>query len=171
VNRTVEQLVEQIPGLRRYARALVGDKHQADDLVQDCLARALSRLGLWTAGSDMRAWLFTIMHNLFVNHCRKQGSQPPLFALDEVAEQPRKGEQTDQLLHLSDLENGLRALSHEQREVLLLVSLEGLSYQQVAEVLNIPIGTVMSRLHRGRNQLRAWMDGESRDVAGLRSVK
>ena len=171
MNRKAEQLVEQIPRLRRYARALVGDKHQADDLVQDCLARALSRLGLWTAGSDMRAWLFTIMHNLFVNQCRKQGSQPPLFALHEVAEPPRKGGQADQLLQLSDLETGLRALPPEQREVLLLVSLEGLSYQQVAEVLNIPIGTVMSRLHRGRNQLRAWMDGERKDVPGLRSVK
>ena len=171
MNRTAEQLVGQIPRLRRYARALVGDKHQADDLVQECLARALSRLGLWTAGSDMRAWLFTIMHNLFVNQCRKQDSQPTLFALHEVVEPHRKGVQPDQLLRLSDVETGLQALQSEQREVLLLVGLEGLSYQQVAEMLNIPIGTVMSRLHRGRNQLRTWMDGERKDVPGLRRVK
>ena len=171
MNSPVDELVAQIPRLRRYARALVGDACQADDLVQECLARALSRLSLWNTGSNMRAWLFTILHNLFVNECRKQNNRPRCFSLHDVTERPQVGAEPEQALRLSDLESGLQALSPEQREVLLLVSLEGLSYQQVADVLGIPKGTVMSRLHRGRCQLQGWIDGETADFPGLRSVK
>lgn len=167
---TVEKVITQIPRLRRYARALVGDS-RADDLVQDCLARALSKLGLWRAGSDMRAWLFTIMHNVYVNECRKQCNRPQPFSLHDVTEPPQIGAEPDQALRLADLETGLRELPTEQLEVVLMVSLEGLSYQQVSRVLDIPIGTVMSRLHRGRKQLRNWLTDGTEAAPGLRSVK
>jgi len=165
-----DKVVEQIPRLRRYAHALVGNPDYADDLVQDCLARAISRLSLWKDDSDMRAWLFTIMHNVFINECRKQCKQPQCFPLSKMPERPQNGSEPDQAIMISDLENGLRYLHHEQREVILLIGLEGLSYQQVADVLRIPKGTVMSRLHRGRSHLRNWLDGETKDTHGLRSV-
>ena len=160
----------QIPRLRRYARALTADAGRADDLVQDCLARALPRLGLWKSGTDMRAWLFTIMHNVFVNECRRQHKQPDAVAFVEST-LPGPYDNSDADVRLSELQSGLQSLVPEQREVLLLVSIEGLSYRQVANVLGIPDGTVMSRLHRGRQELRKWMDGERGAVSGLRSVK
>ncbi|GMQ87413.1 MAG: sigma-70 family RNA polymerase sigma factor [Gammaproteobacteria bacterium] len=170
MHKPADLLVTQIPRLRRYARALTGDVNRADDLVQDCLARALPRLKLWKPGTDMRAWLFTIMHNLFVNECRRQRKQPDMtaFAADDV---PGPYDNSEADVRLSELQSGLQRLAPEQREVLLLVSIEGLSYQQVAGVLGIPNGTVMSRLHRGRQQLRKWMSGEPCAASGLRSVK
>jgi RNA polymerase sigma-70 factor (ECF subfamily) len=171
MRKTADHVVAQIPRLRRYARALTGDAVEADDLVQECLARALSRLTLWRAGSDMRAWLFTIMHNLYVNDCRKEGSRPPSFPLHEVPERAQIGAEPEQALRLDDLESALRTLPGDQREVVLLVSLEGLSYRQVAKALDVPIGTVMSRLHRGRARLSIELFGEAGDLPGLRSVK
>lgn len=163
-------LVAQIPRLRRYARALTGDVNRADDLVQDCLARALARLGMWKPGTDMRAWLFTIMHNLFVNECRQQHLQRDVTAVTaDTVSGPYDNSDAD--VRLSELQSGLQHLAPEQREVLLLVSIEGLSYGQVAAVLGIPDGTVMSRLHRGRQQLRKWMSGMQSVSSGLRSVK
>lgn len=170
MNEPIDKIVEQIPRLRRYARALVGSADHADDLVQDCLARALSRLSLWKIDSDMRAWLFTILHNIFVNESRKQSKQPQCLPLSKMPEQSQIGAEPDQAIRISDLESGLRDLQPEQREVILLIGLEGLSYQQVADVLSIPKGTVMSRLHRGRSHLRAWIDGETHDVRALRCV-
>jgi len=168
LNKSADLLVTKIPRLRRYALALTGDANRADDLVQDCLAHALPRLKLWKPGTDMRAWLFTIMHNLFVNECRRQRKQPDVTTFT-AAPVPYDNSDVDVLL--SELQSGLQRLAPEQREVLLLVSIEGLSYQQVAGVLGIPNGTVMSRLHRGRQQLRKWMSGEPRAASGLRSVK
>jgi len=167
----IEKVISHIPRLRRYARALVGDTNKADDLVQDCLTRALSRLGLWRAGSDMRAWLFTIMHNVYVNDFRKQQNKPPCLSLHDVAEQSQIGASPDEALKLSDLETILRSLPVNQLEVVLMIGLEGLSYQQVAGILKIPVGTVMSRLHRGRNQLRSWLTDKNDLPSGLRSVK
>jgi len=170
LNKPDDLLVMQIPRLRRYARALTGDANRADDLVQDCLARALPRLRLWKPGTDMRAWLFTIMHNLFVNECRRQRKQPEATAFAAAA-MPGPCDNSDRDVRLSELQSGLQRLPAEQREVLLLVSIEGLSYRQVAAALGIPDGTVMSRLHRGRQQLRKWMSGEPCAASGLRSVK
>ena len=151
-------IATHIPRLRRYARALTGDITTADDLVQDTLERAWRRLALWRSGSDMRAWLFTIMHNIFVNQLRaaphKQTQTTELAALDLSVTAP----QEDRLI-LRDLNKALGNLSHDQREVVLLVGLEQMSYEEAAKVLGIPIGTVMSRLSRGRDQLRAMMSG------------
>jgi RNA polymerase sigma-70 factor (ECF subfamily) len=150
------QISEQIPRLRRYARALIrGDHSRADDLVQDCLERAWSRWHLWRRGSDLRAWLFTIMHNLYVNDLRRYRDGPSFVSLDgEHDNIAMDGTRTEETLVLDDLHAAIGALPPEQREVILLVSLEGLRYEQVAEVLAIPVGTVMSRLSRGRQQLR-----------------
>jgi RNA polymerase sigma-70 factor, ECF subfamily len=150
------QVVAFIPRLRRYARALIGERGAADDLVQDTLERALSKFHLWRRGSDLRAWLFTIMHNVHVNQVRSRREIAPLD--DEVLEQPVRATH-DTALEARDLERALRLLSVEQREVLLLVVLEEMTYEEVATTLGIPIGTVMSRLSRAREKLRRLMEG------------
>ena len=153
-----ERLVELIPRLRRYARALVGDRATADDLVQDTLERAWSKLHLYRRGTDLRAWLFTVMHNVHVNRVRAARATDPLE--DEMPELAQRAPQGDALL-VRDLDRGIARLPAEQRAVLLLVTLEEMSYEQVARTLGIPIGTVMSRLSRAREKLRAMMLGQS----------
>lgn len=153
-----ELLVAQIPSLRRYARALTGNTWATDDLVQDTLERACSKWRLWLVGSNLRAWLFSVMHNLFVNQLRQspERGQVSLVDMDEVADKlqaPESG--MDQAL---DLQRCLLLLPTEQREVLLLVSLEDLSYAEVAKVTGVPIGTVMSRLSRARARLQVLLD-------------
>jgi RNA polymerase sigma-70 factor (ECF subfamily) len=150
-------LVALIPRLRRYARALAGDRAAADDLVQDTLERAWAKLHLFRGGTDLRAWLFTVMHNVHVNRVR---AARPTDALDEeMPELAQRAVQGDALV-VRDLERALAALPAAQREVLLLVALEDLSYEETAQVLGIPIGTVMSRLARAREKLRVLMTGK-----------
>lgn len=157
---------EQIPRLRRYARALTGDRDRADDLVQDTLERAWGKFHLWRQGSDIRAWLFTIMHNLFVNQLRQGHS---FMALEQEAlDIPVRAAQEDGL-EMRDLLSAIARLPEEFREVLLLVGLEQMRYEEVAQVLGIPAGTVMSRLSRGRERLRALMAGNAAPT--LRRVK
>ncbi|HEX6827747.1 MAG TPA: RNA polymerase sigma factor [Burkholderiales bacterium] len=164
------QVVEHIPRLRRYARALPGDRYRADDLVQDTLERAWSKFHLWRAGSDLRAWLFTIMHNVFVNQLRQGALADSAVPLEgEALDLPGGGGQ-EQALVLRDLEQALARLPSEYREVLLLVGLESLRYDEAASVLGVPMGTVMSRLSRGRQQLRRLMAGEAAGT-GLKMVK
>ncbi len=163
------EIIKQIPRLRRYARALTGDRGRADDLVQDTLERALVKFHLWQPGSDLRAWMFTIMHNVYVNHVRANLSVV-VTALDEELDMPAMRATQGDRLDILDLQVALAQLPAEQREVLLLVGLEQLTYEEAARVLEIPIGTVMSRLSRGRERLRGLMAG---DVAqpGLKVVK
>ena len=126
-----KSIVELIPRLRRYARALVGDRVAADDLVQDTLERAWAKLHLYRRGTDLRAWLFTVMHNVFVNQRRAARPTAPIDeAMPELAQAPRE---TDGLV-LRDLELAIRRLPVEQREVLLLVALEDMSYEEAAGV-------------------------------------
>jgi RNA polymerase sigma-70 factor (ECF subfamily) len=159
---------EIIPRLRRYARALTGERSLADDLVQDTLERAWTKLHLWRGGSDLRAWLFTIMHNVHVNQVRSRGAATlPLD--EEMADAPVRPSQTD-MLEVRDIDAALKRLPVEQREVLLLVALEHMSYQQTATTLEIPIGTVMSRLARARDRLRIMLDSGS-GAASLKVVK
>jgi RNA polymerase sigma factor (sigma-70 family) len=158
----------ELPRLRRYARAMLGDRAAADDLVQDTLEKAWGRMSQWRAGSDLRAWLFSIMHNLRVDQLRRPGlSTSPMD--DDYFEAPTRATQTDRL-ELKDLESALSRLPDEQREVLLLVALEDMSYEQVASALGIPTGTVMSRLSRGRERLRLILDGQQASVP-LRVVR
>jgi RNA polymerase sigma-70 factor (ECF subfamily) len=162
-----QRLVELIPRLRRYARALVGDSATADDLVQDTLERAWAKLHLYRRGTDLRAWLFTVMHNVHVNRVRAFRATDPLE--DEMPELAQRAAQGDALL-VRDLDRAIARLPAEQRAVLLLVTLEEMSYEQVARTLGIPIGTVMSRLSRSREKLRAMMLGQGAS-AKLKLVK
>ncbi len=153
------ELLAEIPRLRRYARALTGDTTRADDLVQDTLERALGKWLLWRPGK-LRSWLLTMMHNLFVNNVR---TRSPIEYRDDdtLPEYAVRAEQSDGLA-VRDLDRALLMLAPEQREVLLLVGLEDLHYDEVARITGVPIGTVMSRLSRARTRLRALLaEGES----------
>jgi RNA polymerase sigma factor (sigma-70 family) len=167
------QLEAQIPQLRRYARSLTGDTWAADDLVQDTLERACDRWQLWKAGTDLRAWLFTLMHNLFIDGARRAVRQAgQRVDIDDVAHElatPAGG--AEQVL---DLQRCLMRLPAEQREVLLLVTLQDLTYEEVARIIGTPVGTVMSRLSRARVRLRELMDGgapASATVVPLKRMK
>ena len=161
-------LLAEIPRLRRYARALVRERAAADDLVQDTLERAWSRSAQWRPGGDLRAWLFGIMHNLRVDQIRRP--QPATLSLgDGEPLVPVRATQSD-LLEVGDLETALASLAEEQRAVLLLVALEEMSYAEVAATLGIPVGTVMSRLARGRERLRLILEGGA-PSAKLRVVR
>ena len=159
---------ELIPRLRRYARALTGERAAADDLVQDTLERAWRKLALWHPGSDLRAWAFTIMHNVHVNQVR--GRRPPTIDIDTAEGFEFDVAHGAGIAEMIDLEAALARLPDEQRAVLLLVGLEQFSYQEAAAVLSVPVGTVMSRLHRGRERLRALLEGAPAAVP-LRVVK
>lgn len=152
-----DRLIACIPRLRRYARALVGDRAGADDLVQDTVERGWRKLSSWRRGSDMRAWLFSIMHNLYIDQRRRPAV--PTDMLDEGTDEPAVDAMHDKMLAVRDLESALRTLPSEQREILLLIALEEMTYDEVAATLKLPIGTVMSRLSRARQKLRAHMEG------------
>ena len=164
-----------IPGLRRFACALLrGDRHGADDLVQDCLERAVSRWHLRRVEGDVRGWLYTILYNRFLSDKHRQGQRSVADAQLEVAEAELPGVNggQDGALEHRDLLPAFAALPEEQRSVLLLIGIEDLSYGEAASVLGVPIGTVMSRLSRGRERLRHYMNsGLDGRNAGLRRVK
>ena len=162
------QIIEHIPRLRRYARALLGDRYAADDLVQDTLERAWNKFHLWRRGSDLRAWLFAIMHNVFVNQVRSKRSDIEK-TMEELPDVPVRATQSDSL-EIADVERSLRALPDEQREVLLLVAVEEMTYDEVSRALAIPIGTVMSRLSRARERMRRLIAGVQ-PVVPLKVVK
>lgn len=155
--RARPDLIEHLPRLRRYARALTGDANRADDLVQDTLERALAKLDLWQPGSDLRAWLFTLMHNLFVNQIRVR--RPLETVMEDALDEPVSGGQMEALA-ARDIHAALAQLPEEQREVLLLVGLEQFGYAEAAQVLGVPTGTVMSRLSRARERMRQMLAGE-----------
>ena len=151
-------LVEQeIPRLRRYARALTHATDRADDLVQDTLVRALSKLHLWQPGTDLRAWLFTIMHHQYVNTVRREARERTTVDIEHVSSTLTATTDPTARRQLIELDRALALLPNEQREVVLLVGLEGMPYESVAEILGVPIGTVRSRLSRGRERLRELM--------------
>ncbi len=161
--------VQHIPRLRRYARALTGDRGRADDLVQDTLERALVKFHLWQPGSDLRAWMFTIMHNVYVNQVRASAAAVNIALDDDTALPTMRATQSDRL-EVRDLQVALLRVPEEQREVLLLVGVEQMTYEEAAGVLGIPIGTVMSRLSRARERLRALIAGGAAHSA-LKVVK
>lgn len=163
------ELVSCIPRLRRYARALVGDRGGADDLVQDTVERGWRRIAEWRRDGEMRAWLFGIMHNLHVDQLRARRLQTT--ALDEEATQPEHAVNPSAGLEIRDMEAALAMLPVEQREILLLVGLEGMTYDQIAGALGLPLGTVMSRLSRGREKLRILMEGKAVRLTSLQVVK
>ena len=152
-------LVAALPRLRRYARVLIGDLNRADDLVQDTLARAWEKRRLWQAGSNLRAWLFTIMHNVHVNQHATRRRELAEYSLDAddgpiaAWEIPVRATQSDRV-ELAEVFLQIGRLPVKQREVLILAAVEELRYEEIAAALAIPIGTVMSRLSRARDKLR-----------------
>jgi RNA polymerase sigma-70 factor (ECF subfamily) len=159
---------ENIPSLRRYAWSLLRDKSDADDLVQDCLVRALDRMDSLRQDGDLRAWLFTIMHNIFASRWRRVRNRARLLAdyteTEAIIAAPQHAS-----AEMRDVLRGLDTLPDEQREVILLVAVEGFQYDEVASMLGIPIGTVMSRLSRARDRLSRFVQGQERPM--LRRVK
>ncbi|MCU0950748.1 MAG: RNA polymerase sigma factor [Burkholderiaceae bacterium] len=173
---TADDLQAQVPRLRRYARALTGTREAADDLTQDTLERAWHKRALWndaaTPTPSLRAWLYTVMHNVFVNSLRRVRPTESIDGLPEADTRwaaPSASAETGAALR--DLQRALAQLPDEQREVVLLVGLEQLSYAEAAAALEVPIGTVMSRLSRGRERLRHLLDGAPDRAAGLRRIK
>ena len=155
----------EIPRLRRYARALTRDMSRADDLVQSCLTRAVAKQHLWQPGTDLRAWLFTILHNQHVNDVRRSVREGVNVPVEEMAPVLTVSSNAIAALELRDLEAAMAKLPQEQRQVILLVGLEGMRYEEVALILGVPVGTVRSRLSRGRDQLRRLMDmGKDNDA-------
>jgi RNA polymerase sigma-70 factor (ECF subfamily) len=170
----LSQIEACVPALRRYAVGLLRSRDEADDLVHDCLVRALDKLHTRRDENDIRTWLFTILHNLFISQMRRRRLRPVPEALDEIPESvhSQRPAQEDGL-QWRDLLRDLERLPEEQRSVVLLVSVEDLSYAETAAVLGVPIGTVMSRLARGRERLRQLSSADaSADVRpALRRVK
>jgi RNA polymerase sigma-70 factor (ECF subfamily) len=178
---SAEDLNAQLPRLRRYARALTGTREAADDLTQDTLERAWNKRALWrddaapgAAPSSLRAWLHAVMHNVFINGTRRQR---PLEPLDELADSHAalraETASAETNAALRDLQRALSQLPNEQREIVLLVGLEQLSYAEAAQAVGVPLGTVMSRLSRGRERLRQLMEGtaDGGGAGGLRRIK
>jgi RNA polymerase sigma-70 factor (ECF subfamily) len=159
--RTIE---EEIPRLRRYARHLVRDADRADDLVQESLSRALGNLDSWTPGTNLRAWLFVILKNCHINELRRAQRSPiggePTLSEPDV----RSAGSQEARIALLEVRDALLGLSEEHREVLLLVAIEELRYDEAAAILGVPLGTVRSRLSRARRALRAAL--ENRQATG-----
>lgn len=162
-----ELLEAQIPRLRRYARALVHEPNGADDLVQDTLVRALAKQHRWQAGTNLRAWLFTLMHNQFVNNVRRFNRASTMVDVDEVSSTLVAVADPTSSCQMRELDQALARLPVEQREVLLLVGLEGVRYDEAAEILRVPIGTVRSRLFRGRESLRRLLGMDEEAAANI----
>jgi RNA polymerase sigma-70 factor (ECF subfamily) len=151
-----------VPALRRYAWSLLRHGQDADDLVQDSLALALGRLATRTGEGDIRPWLFAIMHNLFVSRWRSARRWRTLFGrADDESQGPAQPPGQEWSLVTRDLVQGVDNLPGEQRQVLLLVAVEGMEYREAAAILGIPVGTVMSRLSRARDALRAHVEGHA----------
>jgi RNA polymerase sigma-70 factor (ECF subfamily) len=157
-----------VPALRRYARALTHDHDQADDLVQDCLERAIRKRGLWRPSGSVRSWMFRILLNIHRNDLRRMRRTPVSLPLDILPGDPAGPDAQPGRLALAETARAMQALPLDQREALLLVAVEEMSYAEAASTLSIPVGTLMSRLARGRAALRQMVEA---GVPRLRSVK
>lgn len=162
-------LEKEIPRLRRYARALTRDVSRADDLVQDTLVRAIATQDFWQRDISLRAWLFTLMHNQNINGVRRSVREGIAVEFDDKWPSLTAATDPTGRLSLRDLDRALACISEEQRRVILLIGLEGTSYQEAAVILEVPVGTIRSRVFRGRELLRKLMDRrpESEEASGM----
>lgn len=159
-------LITHVPVLRRYARALVQNAADADDLVQDCLVRALSRMHQFQPGTNLRAWLLSILHNIFLDGARKNKRTREFVKAVTLKEEGTVTRPNQfRRLELMEIDKALASLPPAQRSTLLLISLEGLNYEETAKITGVPIGTVRSRLSRCRTALTTLMHGVSADEA------
>ena len=170
------ELLAAIPRLRRYARVLTGETTRADDLVQETLARAWEKRRLWAAGTDLRAWLFTIMHNVFVNQRALARRDAQNVSLDgdedgNAAWQIPVRAMQQTRVELTEILREVGRLPVDQRAVLILAAVEEMRYEEIAATLSIPIGTVMSRLSRAREKLRRVAQATPAETSTLKIVK
>jgi RNA polymerase sigma-70 factor, ECF subfamily len=164
------QLAGELPHLRRFARALVGDASLADDLVQDCIERALNKSHLYDPARPLRAWLYAVLRNLFISGLRRDGRSTVVKSVDDlVGNEGAVPAAQEERLSVALITDALGLLPRQHREVIVLVALEDMSYRDVAEIVGVPIGTVMSRLSRARVALHAILEDRGQTV--LRRVK
>ena len=159
-------LTEQIPYLRRYAAVLCRDRDRADDLVQECLLRAIDNIEQFEPGTNLRAWLFTILRNAYLNHCRRD-QRYQISSLDDsdyAWDSPTPSSQAD-VVALKELERCLMLIPAPQREALLLIVVEGMTYEEAAAVMNVPVGTIRSRISRARRALMYLYDRQEGPAA------
>jgi len=161
-----DRIAGQVPALRCFAHKLTRERDAADDLVQACLERALARQHLWQEGTDLKAWLFTILRNQFVNQVRHAASRQRTVDICHVEPLLNRSGGQDARLTLRDLRRALAQLPERQRRVILLIGLGGMSYKSAAKVMDCPVGTVRSRLCRGREALDNLMNGITDDDLG-----
>ena len=169
MQRFLDEIELSVPALRRYARALTRNADHADDLVQDCIERAIRKQALWKPTGPLKAWLFRILLNLYRNELRSARRRGQHVAVETLLVEPAVAPAQPGRIALAEMARAIDALAAEQREALLLVVLEGMSYAEAAEAIGIPIGTLMSRLGRARAALRT-LTG-SGDEPRLRTVK
>jgi RNA polymerase sigma-70 factor (ECF subfamily) len=169
-DQLTQEITTHVAALRRYAIVLATDPHEADDLVQECLSRVLGQMRAWRPVRDLRAYLFATMHNVFIDATRKRRTRADHVPIEDVMATLSLPANQTRRLEVRDLLQALAALPEQQREVVLLVGFEGMSYLEAARVLDVPIGTVMSRLSRGRESLRQLMTRGSA-ATRLRVVK
>ena len=159
MNQVYEEIAELLPQLRRYALKLCRNPTAADDLVQESIARALTKSHLFVSGTNLRAWVFTIMHNVFVSSCRRgkliELPMDPGIAAASLSVQPTQ----ELTLEVNTLIRAMKGIPETQRDAVLMAGYEGMSYENIAAHLNIPVGTIKSRVSRGRSALRLAMHG------------
>lgn len=168
MSKVLDEIEECVPALRRYARALTHNPDSADDLVQDSLERAIRKSSLWRPTGSVRSWLFRILLNVYRNDLRRNRRRPAAISLEALPSDPPGPDVQGSRLALAETGRAMQALAAEQREALLLVAVEGMSYAEAASVLDVPVGTLMSRLGRARTSLRQMTEAGG---PRLRSVK
>lgn len=157
-----ERMIQEIPSLRRYARFLVREADYADDLVQECLARAVANIERWQPGTNMKGWLVVMLRNIFINDIKRRRHRPLLTfdgSIEQIGGSAHGGQ--EERVHLDDVQRAFNRLTRDHREVLLLIAVEGLQYEEAAAILNVPIGTVRSRISRARESLRELLAGRA----------
>ena len=157
-------MVAELPRLRRHALYLCYNHADADDLVQDCLEAALSKKGSLQDPARLRSWLFSILNNLFLMRLRSNARRGQMLQIEDFADSLAASASPEDRQTARDLARAMAKLSAEHRQILLLLNVEGYGYQEVADTLVIPIGTVMSRLARARRRLRALLEGHELQV-------
>ncbi|MFT3986320.1 sigma-70 family RNA polymerase sigma factor [Aestuariivirga sp.] len=164
------QLAAELPHLRRFARALAGDAALADDLVQDCIERAIVKGHLYDPARPLRAWLYAVLRNLFISGLRHQSRSMVVKTVDDLADgEGAVAPEQEHRLSASLVAEALERLPAQHREVIVLVGLEEMSYRDAAEIIGVPVGTIMSRLARARSALRQILEDRGHTV--LRRVK
>lgn len=165
MNDVRKQIEKHLPALQRYAMSLAYNPTTAQDLVQECAVRALSKAHLYNSGSNLRAWLFTILHNLHISEARQRAKWPsvqnPEDAIDRLAVQPAQPAAT----MLNDVGDAMAQLPKQLRRVLMSVGVEGKTYEEVSQEFHIPIGTVKSRCSRARQMLHHRLNSQRKPVA------